>query len=261
MPIGELFGGILSAAIPGIGAASAANLQRRWALQDLERQNIYNSPAEQLKRLRDAGLPAAAFFSSGASSQSDQPRSVNVDPTLGAAQGVNNFFTNRLQQAQIRAMEAQIANTQAQTRSANADADIKESARDFELSNWDASDDRFQKPLFNKLQTERRKLLAEAELAEVRRDIERITASYKNDMSFVELERNKEELNRVRASIKETLSRNDLLREQFTNMQHFTSWQHRVISEWEKSGGKVSTIELLLERLLYGGRSPFIGTH
>jgi len=111
--------GIAGAVIPGIGAQASAQMQRRWALDDLERQNEYNSPAAQLQRLKAAGLPAASFFSGGVSSQSDMPRSSNVDPTLGYAEGVQNFMQNRMQQAQIRAIEAN-------ARGAEADANIKE---------------------------------------------------------------------------------------------------------------------------------------
>lgn len=116
---GEILAGLAGAVLPSIGAQAAAQQQRRWALQDLEAQNFYNSPAEQLRRLKEAGLPAAAFFSGGVSSQSDQPRTTNVDPTLGIAEGVQNFFQNRIQKAQIKAIEAD-------ARGKSADADIKE---------------------------------------------------------------------------------------------------------------------------------------
>lgn len=115
----EILGGLAGAVIPGLGAQASAQMQRRWALQDLEEQNRYNSPAEQLRRLKEAGLPAASFFSGGVSSQSDQPRSTNVDPTLGFAEGMQNLFQNRIQKAQVKVLEAD-------ARAKSADADIKE---------------------------------------------------------------------------------------------------------------------------------------
>lgn len=115
----DFLSGLAGSVIPGIGAASSAALQRKWALLDRDFQNEYNTPANQLKRLKEAGLPAAAFFSGGVSSQSDQPRSVNVDPTLGAAEGMSNFFKNRFQNAQLRLLDAQ-------TRQQNATADEAE---------------------------------------------------------------------------------------------------------------------------------------
>lgn len=119
MPFEDQLLGLAGSIIPGIGAVSAAKLQREWALKDLDAQNKYNSPTEQLRRLKEAGLPAAAFFSGGVSSQSDQPRSVNVDPTLGAAEGMSNLFKNRFQNAQLRLLDAQ-------TRQQNATADEAE---------------------------------------------------------------------------------------------------------------------------------------
>lgn len=115
MPFEDMLLSLAGSVIPGIGAKAAYDLQRKDALADLERQNLYNSPREQLRRLKEAGLPAAAFFSGGVSSQSDQPRSANVDPTLGAAEGMSSFFKNRLQSAQLRLLDAQ-------TRSQNAAA-------------------------------------------------------------------------------------------------------------------------------------------
>lgn len=119
MPGGEILGGVLSSAIPVVGAGISAALERKWALQDQAEQRQYNSPQNQLRLLEEAGLPAAAYFASGAGAQSEQPRATNVDPTLGTAEGVQNYFQTRQQQASLKLMDAQIRN-------ANADADIKE---------------------------------------------------------------------------------------------------------------------------------------
>lgn len=129
MPFEDLLPGLIGAAIPGIGAQAAAKQQRRWALEDLQAQNLYNSPKEQLRRLREAGLPAAAFFSGGVSSQSDQPRATDIDPTLGLAKGMDNFFLNRIQSMQLKGLAAD-------NRLKNAEADLKESERAWMLSQF-----------------------------------------------------------------------------------------------------------------------------
>lgn len=109
----------LTSALPVVGSIGAAALQRHWALKDLQRQNIYNSPKEQIKRLKEAGLPLATMFGGQGGSTSEQPQNTNVDPSLGVAKGLDNFFTNRMQSKQLELLDAQI-------RSQNADASVKE---------------------------------------------------------------------------------------------------------------------------------------
>lgn len=129
----------VSFGIPVLGNLASTLLQRHWALKDIEAQNKYNSPVEQVKRLRAAGLPLAAMFSgSGASQQSDLPRATNVDPTMGTAEGMSNYFQNRLQkqqlpllQAQNDLLQAQIFKTREEGRNAAASADIQEGQRDW----------------------------------------------------------------------------------------------------------------------------------
>jgi len=54
------------------------NLQRQWALQDVATQNAYNSPVQQMQRLKEAGLNPNLLYGEGinAAGNSDQPRSV-----------------------------------------------------------------------------------------------------------------------------------------------------------------------------------------
>lgn len=111
---GEVLGGVLSSAIPVVGAGISAALERSWAKKDLADQRAYNSPANQLRLLDEAGLPAAAYFSSGVGAQSDQPRATNVDPTLGTAEGVNNYFQNRFQRQQIALLDQEVRSKKAQ---------------------------------------------------------------------------------------------------------------------------------------------------
>lgn len=108
----------IASAVPVIGSIGAAALQRNWALKDLAAQNAYNSPRAQIARLKEAGLPLATMFGGQGGSTSEQPAATQVDPTLGAAKGLDAFFTNRMQTAQLALLSAQ-------TRAQNADADLK----------------------------------------------------------------------------------------------------------------------------------------
>lgn len=123
MPITEVLAGIGAAASPIIGSIGSAALQRKWALQDWNRVNAYNHPKEQVKRNSEAGLPLAAMFSQGGSTSS-APSQTSVDPTLGTAQGLEKFFTNRMQRKQVELIDQQI-------REQGAKADIIEGER-----NW-----------------------------------------------------------------------------------------------------------------------------
>lgn len=106
-------------AIPSFGAIGAAALQRHWAIKDWNRVNAYNHPKAQIGRLKEAGLPLASMFSGSGGSTSTDVRGSSVDPTLGAAAGLQAYFQNRLQKKQLLLLDAQI-------RAENADADQKE---------------------------------------------------------------------------------------------------------------------------------------
>lgn len=91
-----------------VGASlGAAAIQRNWALKDWHRQNEYNLPINQVKRNRDAGLPLAAMFSQGGSTSTDV-RSSEVDPTLGVAQGIQQYQQNRLLRKQLQMLDEEI---------------------------------------------------------------------------------------------------------------------------------------------------------
>jgi len=125
MPFGE---DLSLSAIPSIASLGAAAIQRKWALKDWNRVNEYNAPKAQIGRLKEAGLPLAAMLSgsAGASSTAPDVRATNVDPTLGTVQGLQNYFTNRIQKKQIELLDQDL-------RIKTAEADIKESERDFNI--------------------------------------------------------------------------------------------------------------------------------
>lgn len=105
--------GTIASALPIVGNIFSSLQQRKWAKKDLAEQNKYNSPAEQLARLKAAGLPAAAFFGGGVSSQSDQPRSTQIDQTLGTAPLIEKFSMNAIQKKQLQILDAEIMEKEA----------------------------------------------------------------------------------------------------------------------------------------------------
>lgn len=103
-----------------ISAAERANeMNRKWALEDYERQNKYNSPLQQMIRFREAGLNPQMIYGSGAQQtasviRSTQPNVPSVNPPkdlpfqlpdLGGAFG--QMYDMQESQARIENMKAQ----------------------------------------------------------------------------------------------------------------------------------------------------------
>lgn len=117
------------------------NIQRQEALADFTAQNKYNSPVEQMKRLREAGLNPNLVYGEGATATGGQVRSSGVEswnPTppqfdIGktASEGLHNYYDTQVKQATIDNMlkqntvltnEAFLKEVQALSTIANTDA-------------------------------------------------------------------------------------------------------------------------------------------
>lgn len=122
----------LVSGIPVVGSIASGMLQRHWATKDVANQNLYNTPKEQVKRLREAGLPLASMFSgSGASVQSDLPRSSEIDPTLGTARGIENYFQNRLMKMQLQLQEQALRLGEENIKKTGAEANLAQGEADY----------------------------------------------------------------------------------------------------------------------------------
>lgn len=139
MPLGAVLAGIGQVAGPIAGSIGAAALQRKWALQDWNRVNAYNHPKEQVRRNAEAGLPLAAMFSGSGGSTSSDVGSSNVDPTLGSAQGINNYMQHQMQKKQRELIDAQIYTEQGRGQTAWKEAALKanELTRDLDRLQYD----------------------------------------------------------------------------------------------------------------------------
>lgn len=109
-------------------------VQRQDALADWERQNQYNSPTEQMARLKAAGLNPNLVYGDGAASPSASIRSSEAaTPKTEAPQFSNiagetigKYFEVASQKQQIKNMEATEKLIQAQTQAALATAGLKQ---------------------------------------------------------------------------------------------------------------------------------------
>lgn len=105
--------------------------QREWALQDYHMQNQYNSPAMQMKRLKEAGLNPHLVYGNGADAQG-----ANMAPPPAAeigrqevpdiAGGINNAIS-AYQDTTTRALQNNLIKTQNEI--AEKEVDLKKSQK------------------------------------------------------------------------------------------------------------------------------------
>lgn len=113
----------LTALLPGLIGAAGSIFSRAQSRGDIARQNAYNSPAQQLKRLREAGLPNAAALNQQASQQSSLPQTSGE----GLGRNLGSFISTQTQLQQLAILKEE-------ARLKGADADLKEAEREYLLS-------------------------------------------------------------------------------------------------------------------------------
>lgn len=110
--------------------------ERAWALEDFARENSYNSPEEQMNRLRQAGLNPNLVYGKGATTTAGAIRNVQgkdqsqkapqIDPN-SIINGATSAFQLQLQNAQRANLEATTDNLTAQNAVIQKEALLKES--------------------------------------------------------------------------------------------------------------------------------------
>ena len=109
-----------------------AKMQNEWNLQQWERENEYNNPLNQMARLKAAGLNPNLVYGNGAAQSTAAP---SPSLTSGAPSNpvVMSLMAQRPTVGQImnqalqnRILQAQVDNTEAQTKKTLADANISE---------------------------------------------------------------------------------------------------------------------------------------
>lgn len=132
-------------------------IQRNDALADYHMQNQYNSPREQMARLRDAGLNPHLVYGNGADAQggivrqssveSWNPRAPEFDMGQVANAGISAYFDSRIKEAQTdNLMEmnknleaermlklAQISQTLTGTKRAQFDLELAQEIREYSV--------------------------------------------------------------------------------------------------------------------------------
>jgi len=93
-------------------AEQQAQQQRAWALEDYHMQNKYNSPAEQMERLKAAGLNPNLVYGNGATATGGNVRSTAPAQWEGKAPQIDGGAVGKYLQAQM--MKLQSDNLKAQ---------------------------------------------------------------------------------------------------------------------------------------------------
>lgn len=109
MPLSDWAGPITTIASLGAGA-----IQRGWALKDWRRQNAYNHPKAQVRRLKEAGLPLASMFSGAGGSTSTDVRASEIDPSLGVGKGLEAHMMVSMRKKQLQLMDEEIGKAEAE---------------------------------------------------------------------------------------------------------------------------------------------------
>lgn len=118
---------ILPSLIPVAGSLISNRIQNQQAWKRWRATNRYNSPAEQIKRLKEAGLSSAMFYSRGqtqpAAVQPDQSR---LDPSLGTAEGIQRGQQVRAMNIQEKLANAQLQEIRTRTEGRHIENTIKQ---------------------------------------------------------------------------------------------------------------------------------------
>lgn len=152
-----IVGPLVGAGINAISGAVQNKKQRKWnekmyarqrqdALADWAMQNAYNSPAEQMKRLKEAGLNPNLVYGHGADATSNQAvRSSEMakytpqafDIGSGVSQASSNIYDAALKQQQLLNMKMALAAMASSINNKDADTASKVAGtRGKELANW-----------------------------------------------------------------------------------------------------------------------------
>lgn len=115
-----------------------AQMQNDWSQDQWERENEYNTPQNQRKRLEAAGLNADLMYGNGgvqniAASSPSMTSGAPSSPTDMSALGQKKTIGDMIRDSQAtRLAEAQIKQVEAQTRKTSAEAGISETQLEYE---------------------------------------------------------------------------------------------------------------------------------
>lgn len=155
-----LFGGLAAAALATVGSSimnynairstNATNLQiakenREWDAEQIQKQNEYNTPANQMQRFLDAGLNPNLIYSQGSSglqsnvakSQMPSLQAPQISDGFGINQALDQFRAMAELKASLAVKQSQVALNKANTDKAAADAANKAASQGYLQSRSD----------------------------------------------------------------------------------------------------------------------------
>ena len=116
---GNFLSNVASTALQGFLNRKASSQQHNYNLADWQRQNEYDSPVNQMARLKEAGInPHLAYMKGGVSNTSAQIHSTNVSAPQVAQ--FDDFLNIRQRMQDLNMRDAQIGLVKSQTSEANA---------------------------------------------------------------------------------------------------------------------------------------------
>lgn len=123
----------LGASLLNTGSQVYTNAQnRKWALQDWNMQNAYNSPQQQMQRYKEAGLNPNLIYSqmsNGPAVRSSEAIAPKLDESALGVLGKSNKL--KLQDLSMQTAAAQLQQTQATTQKIKDESDYIRSNIDF----------------------------------------------------------------------------------------------------------------------------------
>lgn len=180
--------------------------QRKWALEDWDRQNTYNSPAQQMARLRAAGLNPHLIYGAGSATNtaSNVPSTPTMDwnpraPDIGSilTSPVNAYMETRSFQAQQKLLDAQTLKVLSDVDTSRFDLGQKERLADTQASIMQSI------ATGKQLEMELNKDKNQREAIRLSKDLEEATAriaqNYSNmDLQAMQKEKGNEEIKNIK---------------------------------------------------------------
>lgn len=143
LPIGPLIAATAQLGSQAVNAISGGNMNRKnrqhakdmmnqqriWALEDWEKQNLYNSPIQQMERYKAAGLNPNLMY--GQTNTASPIKSTGGGewkgeaPQFDASSVTGAYMDTRTKETNIRLLEQQIKNQKAQELNTIADTETK----------------------------------------------------------------------------------------------------------------------------------------
>lgn len=127
MPIGVAGAGLIGAGVGAATSLGATALQQQYNLKNWNRTNAYNSPKEQLARIKAAGLNPNAMYTAnkgGLTSTAPDLKTPNVDPSLGTQGGMSQWMQSAMLKKQMEVQDAEIENKKANTENVRTNTSI-----------------------------------------------------------------------------------------------------------------------------------------